>query len=239
MQFGNTGVYANPNNEGDEDEDELDLGPIPKKARVYESCGLATRQQEINELGFPGQRMGCFGCVYVGECDSGAIQHKDIVSLIAFIAASVAQTDPVNLAIHIATRYAKIRREINTNLMPNEMPLPEWKAATILDHIRNHNTDPEIQSWLRLTELQELIQIGLHSSVEYDEETNDKRLNDKQCKIVMDLIKLSESIAKSDPSKKMFYSKSKHIDIDATSRGGIISVSGKNIVDHFKNKRKR
>ena len=233
-----SGVYAADTliPPADEDvEDDISDGPIPKKARIYESCGLETRQKEINELGFPGDRSGCFGCVYIGERETAAIPYDDIMALINMIRESIARTDPINLSTHVAKRYALFRKQINENLMPNEAPLPEWKAATILDHIRNHNTDPEIQTWVRLSELQELMQVALHASVEVDEDTGDKRINDKQYKAYIDLVKTTETIYKSDPSKKIFYSGGAHIDMK-TGAQGMMAVSGKNIVDYWKTK---
>jgi len=204
-----------------------------KKQREYEACGLDTRQEELNELGTPDNRSGCFGCVYIGERDSAAIPYEDVMILIDMIRKSIARTDPINLSIHIARKYEQLRCEINSSLMPGEVPLPEWNAATILDHIRNHNTDPEIQTWVRLAELQELAQIALHASVERDPETGQKRINEKQCKMYMELVKAMESLAKSDPSKKVFFSGGAHIDMKVGAQG-MIAISGKNIVDYWK-----
>lgn len=235
MEFGNTGVYADGN---EEIEDEIEDAPIPKRARIYESCGLHTRKSEVNELGFPSSRANCFGCVFIGESDAGAIQYEEITGLMNMIRKTIARTDIINLAKYVSKAYTKIKRDINNNLLLHEAPLPDWSPASVLDHIRHHNTDPEIQAWIRLTELQELIQIGLQSSVEKDEITGDVRLEEKQTKLTMELMKLHESIAKSNPAKKLFYSKSKHIDIDASS-SGLIASGGKNIIDYYKNKRKR
>ena len=39
----------------------------------------------------------------------------------------------------------------------DDRPLPEWKAASIIEHLTKHNTDPEVQTWVRLIEIQEMI----------------------------------------------------------------------------------
>jgi hypothetical protein len=216
-------------------DDMADVEPPAKKKKVYHPCGLPTRQEEINELGKAECRSGCFGCVYIGEREAGALAYEDVIVLIDMIRTSIARTDPINLSKHIAERYAYLREEVNASLLPGEKPLPEWTAATILDHIRNHNTDPEIQTWVRLAELQELMQVALRASVEIDEDTGEKRVNEKQCKIYMDLVKAAESLYKSDPSKKIFFSGGAHIDMKSASQG-LMAVSGKNIVDHWSKK---
>jgi hypothetical protein len=207
--------------------------PPEKRCKTYEPCGLQTRERERNELGDPGERSGCFGCVYIGERETGAIPYEDIMALIDMIRQSIARTDPINLAMHIAGRYAVFQRKINDNLFPSEKPLPDWPAASILDHIRNHNTDPEVQTWVRLSELQELIQVALSASVERDEESGQHRINEKQCKMYMELVRAMETVYKSDPSKKIFYSGGAHIDMKVGAQG-LIATAGKNIVDFWK-----
>lgn len=207
--------------------------PPEKKCKIYEPCGLQTRERERNELGEPSSRSGCFGCVYIGERETGAIQYEDIMALIDMIRQSIARTDPINLAIHIAGRYAEFQQKINEKLFPGETPLPDWTAAAILDHIRNHNTDPEVQTWVRLSEMQELLQVALSASVERDEETGQLRVNEKQCKMYMELTRAMEAVSKSDPSKKIFYSGGAHIDMKVGAQG-LIATSGKNIVDFWK-----
>jgi len=227
------GVFSMNNILSDEIDDILSDEPGEKRQKTFETCGLQSRIEEINELGLPNNRSGCFGCVYIGERDAAAIQYEDMMVLIEMIRKSIARTDPINLSIHIASKYKALQREINNSLLPNEVALPDWSAATILDHIRNHNTDPEIQTWVRLSELQELMQIALGASVEQDTETGQKRIVEKQCKIYMDLLKTTESLFKSDLTKKLFNSGGAHIDTTVASQG-LVSISGKNIVDFWK-----
>jgi len=217
----------------DPDLDDSDSPPVEKKQKVFETCGLETRHEEKVELGKPDVRKGCFGCVYVGERDPTAIQYENIAALVDMITKTIARTDPINLSIHVAKRYKKMQTDINNNLLPGEEPLPEWSAASVLDHIRNHNTDPQIQTWLRMCEIQELMQVALEASVEIDKETGDKRVVSSQVKIYLDLLKVYESLSKSDPSKKLFYKPNAHIDMNANSQG-LLAVSGKNIFKYNK-----
>lgn len=227
-----------PGHDGqDEDEDEDEpSGPIPKKQRVYESCGLESREKEKLELGLPTSRADCFGCVYIGERETGAIQYEEMSGLINMIRSSMARTDMLTLAKHVAKKYKEIRTKINSSLLPNEQALPPWTAATILDHIRNHNTDPELQTWVRITELQEMLQVAMFAAIELDPVTGTKQVNEKQAKIVTDLIKTLELVQKSDPAKKIFYSGGAHIDLKSGSQGPI-AYSGKNLVNYLKRKR--
>lgn len=199
-------------------------------------CGLPSRQAEFNELGPPDTRAICFGCWYNGEREAGATSSQDIEALMNIIRKTISKSDPVNLAIYLAERFEKIRDDVNNALMPGEKPLPEWTAATILDHLRNHNTDPELQTWHRITELQELAQIALNATVVTDPETGAVQLDDKQGKLYLDLMKQAETLYRSDPAKKLYYSGGNHIDMQAASEGPI-AYSGKNLIDYWNNKK--
>lgn len=217
--------------------------PATKKQRTVgskpslEQCGLLSRQQEFNELGAPGPRSECFGCWYNGEQEAGATSSQDIKALMDIIRKTISKTDPINLAIYLAKRYKTIQEDVNGNLMPGEEPLPEWSSASILDHLRNHNTDPELQGWHRMVELQELAQIALNAAVVRNPETGAVLIDEKQGKMYLEFVKQMETQSKSDPSKKLYYSGGNHIDMKSASEGAI-AYSGKNIIDYWNNKGK-
>ncbi len=200
-------------------------------------CGLPSRQEEFNELGAPDTRAICYGCWYNGEREAGATPSQDVDALMNIIRKTISKADPVNLAIYLAERYEKIRDDVNSCLLPHENPLPEWTAATILDHLRNHNTDPELQTWMRITELHELGQIAMNASVVTDPETGAVQLDEKQAKLYLDLMKQAETMYRSDPAKKLYYSGGNHFDTPAASEGPI-AYSGKNLIDYWSNKKK-
>lgn len=208
---------------------------VKKGKPTFEQYGLISRREEYDELGAPDSRSGCFGCCYIGEQDAAAMANEDLTALMNIIRKSIAKTDPVNLAIHVASRYEKIRLEANANLQPGEEELPVWSAASILDHLRFHNTDPELQTWHRMTELQELAQIALNASVVKNPETGEVCIDEKQGKLYLEFIKQLESQSKSDPSKKLYYSGGNHLDMKSASEGPI-SYSGKNIISFWKKK---
>lgn len=195
----------------------------------YEPCGLESREQERAELGLPDSRSTCFGCVYVGEREKTAIPYTEIMDLIEMARGAMGCTDPITLAKEMADRYARMRREINNSMLPGERPLPEWTAATILDHIRLHNQDAETQLWVTLTEIQELKQAALEGAVERHRGTKRKRVNDKQVAAYERLVKLQYYVAAKDASKLAFYSGGGHLDPKTLSQG-MMALSGKNIV---------
>lgn len=208
------------------------IEPTVKKASMR-PCGLITRQKELEKLGLAEERATCFGCIYVGEQDAGAVAYEDIMALLNMIRRSIARTDPVNLAIHLAQRYLQIQTDVNDNLRPGETPLPDWTAATILEHLRSHNTDPELQLWMRISEFQELAQIALNASVVVDPDTGTHSIDEKQCKMYVELCKTLETLRKSDPSKHVFYSGGNHIDMKTASQGPI-ATQGKTLITYLK-----
>ena len=208
------------------------IEPTVKKASL-KPCGLLTRQKEMEKLGMAEERASCFGCIYVGEQDAGAVAYEDIMALLNMIRRSIARTDPVNLAIHLAERYKQIQTDVNDNLRPGETPLPDWTAATILEHLRSHNTDPELQLWMRISEMQELAQIALNASVVVDPDTGAHSIDEKQCKMYVEISKTLETFRKSDPSKHVFYSGGNHIDMKSASQGPI-ATQGKTLITYLK-----
>jgi hypothetical protein len=212
------------------------IEPVNKKPKPI-PCGLPTRNAE-RDLGDTGDRAKCFGCIYIGEAESGVISYEDVIALMNMVRESIARTDPLTLAIYIAERYAKIQEEVNGNLPPGRNPLPDWNAVSVLDHIRNHNTDAELQRWMRLTELQELAQTALHSSVEIDVQTGERSLNEKQTKLYMELVKTMKMLRKNDLSDEVFYSGGRHIDMNNAS-SGFLAISGKPMVSYLRKLKSR
>ena len=223
---------VSPFDDGDE-EDDVDMTALDDAPR-FEACGLVTRMEEKEELGDPGRRSTCFGCVYIGEREQTAIPYKDIMDLIEMGRAAVGRCDPITLATDMALRYKAIRRKCNQNLMAGEQPLPQWKAATILEHIRMHNQDPETQMWITLCEIQELKQAALEGAVEMNQSTKRKRVNEKQVAAYEKLVKLQWYVQGKDPQKMWGYSGGSHIDPKSINQG-MMALSGKNIVSLWEN----
>lgn len=157
---------------------------VVKKA-APKPVGLISRQLERDILGEPKNRERCFGCCYIGEYDTAAMADEEVTALFNMIRKSYARTNHIALAIHVAAKYREIQEDRNAHLYGNDQPLPDWDEATILEHLRSHNTDPELQLWQRLTEMQELAQIALNAAVELDPDTGNYSVNEKQAKIYL------------------------------------------------------
>lgn len=235
--FSQVQAYDDDNAGFDDDDDDTmvfdDNTPDP-----YEPCGLETRERELEELGEPDQRSICFGCVYVGEREQTAMPYRDIMDIIEMGRAAIGCTDPVSLAKEMERRFEKMRRQCNRSLMPGERAIPKWRAATILDHIRSHNQDPEIQQWVQLRDIQELKEVALQAAVQRQGSTKRKRTDDKQVKVYADLVKLEWFLRRQDPQKSCFYSGGGHIDQKAM-RQGLLATSGKPIVALWSNANNR
>jgi len=196
---------------------------------VYEPCGLKTREREKEELGEPDNRSTCFGCVYVGEREQTAMPYRDVMDLIEMGRASIGCSDPISLAKEMERRFNIMRRECNAQLMPGERPIPRWRAATIMEHIRSHNQDPEIQQWVQLRDIQELKDIALQASVTKKSRSGTVKLDEKQAAAYEKLCRLEWFVRRQEPQKCCFYSGGGHID-PKSMRQGLLSTSGKPIV---------
>jgi len=205
------------------------------KKPVYRICGLLSRQKEFEELGPPAPQSQCYGCWYTAEKEVAAVPYEEIVELIEMIRKTLPKTATINLAIHIAARYAKIRDEINRDLDPEEAPLPEWSAATILDHLQgNHNQDPELFDFFNLKRLKELACIAENASVIRNVETGEVKIDPVQAKMHLEYVKQIELLTKSDVSQKKYYSAGSHFEEKAASEGPI-SLSGRRMFSKWKN----
>lgn len=205
-----------------------------KRKRVeWEPDQLSSRCREQTELGdTPTSRAMCFGCIWVGERDEASLKFAEIKRLIDMIRKTIARTDPVALARHVSLEYEKIRTKINAHRLNHESELPPWPEAMVLDHIRNHNTDPELQIWLRLTELQELIQISLEGMVEINPDTKRRRINIAQMRAYKEFTTLYFTVNKLVPSKLSYFSRGDFTDLKKASQS-VIAFSGKKITDFF------
>ena len=220
----------------DDEEDEEE-----KRRKIYTHQELGSRAREREELrdhnhNGPQPRSECFGCVYAGEKNAAAIPYEDIMQIIDMARKSIGRVDLITLARAMAKRYAVLRREINSNLRPGEDPLPPWYASTILEHIRFHNQDPEIQQVVVLAEIQELRDISLNACTEKNE-NGTIRVNKDQVMAYERLTKLQFFIQSKDPTKMAFYSGGAHVD-PKTNKQGLMAVSGKNLVSYWESVRR-
>lgn len=214
-------------NSEDGEEDKEDDEPL------YEQVGLATREQEDRELGMPDPRSTCFGCIFMGERDCGAVHQEDLVALMDMMVKSIGQTDEITLVKEVARKYAEIKNKTNRNLLPGERPLPDWSASTILDHFRNHHCDPEFHLWLTMKNVREAKSVALDAMVVCNTRTKRRKIDRDQVRAYTELVKLEWQLAKIDPSKCTFFSAGKRLDVEGMSKGPM-ALSFKPMVKMYK-----
>lgn len=222
-----------------EDEDTSERPTKRAKAIEWETCPLQSRRLEELNLGAPEADLECVGCVTLGDQTSGQIPVKALVELRTLIRKSIGRINIRVLAVHVAKRYARIRKRVNKDLPEGAPRLPPWSAADALQCWRYHNIDPQLQHVLRQMEYQEMIQVALSASVEKHPVTGSERINVRQAKIFIDLTKAADQLAKSMPDKKAFYSANAMIDAEETAKQGVFAYSGKPISDYFKSKKQK
>jgi hypothetical protein len=105
-------------------------------------------------------------------------------------------------------------------MRPGYLPLPEWSAERILECLFYHNTDPELQSWLRLYELQDWMRcIMEHGAIEIHEETGKIRPAKDSIASATKLMEQYYKINGRDVTKMLGYSGGSRIDYNAAKQG--------------------
>ena len=123
----------------------------------------------------------------------------------------------------------EVRQEANKRLSKGEDPIPEWSPASIFDHWLNHNTDPEIQTWIQLWRLQNIM-TQLYEKGLFVLTDGRLSLDIKETKALCDLTTAWQKAASRDCKKLAFYSHGAHID---TGSRPIINTRTKNIYNLF------
>lgn len=195
---------------------------------TFEPVQLKSRRRETERLGDPGDRANCFGCVYFGEKDT-TIPSDELVHLIEMSRQSIGRIDLISLAEGMADYYErKVRTRINANLQPGERPLPYWPASQILDHIRHHNQDPQVQQVVLLAETQEIRTESLDLCFERSNKTGKLRINKTAYDTYEKSVKLQLHIQKQDASKMAFYSAGARVNPEILNQG-ILSTHTKKL----------
>jgi len=218
-------VFGESGDDEDEEEaDEVQEQFVTKKPK--------TRRMEEETLGVAGCRSTCFGCVYVGERTGAAIPHGDLRKLIEMSRQSIGRTDLIVLCKAMAEFYERFRRKVNRHLLAGERRLPRWPAAMILDHIRYHNQDPEIQQVVLLAEIQELRGAVFNACLEESTVTGQVRGNKEQVGIYERLSKLQLHVQSKKAADMAFYSAGARLD-PRVSNQGLISTNTKPLIDYW------
>jgi hypothetical protein len=211
--------------EGGEDEEQ-------EEPEIFEPRPLKTRKLEMDRLGQPGCRADCFGCVYFGEKET-TLPVDDITRLIEMARQSIGRVDMVALAEGMASYYAKMRQRINSELHPGEKPLPPWRAAQILEHLRMHHNDPMVQQVVSLNEIQEMRNEVADHCFERSNKTGRVRPNKHNIECYERLTKLQWHVQKLDTTKMAFSSHGARVNPEVLSQG-VISYQTKRLHDYWK-----
>jgi hypothetical protein len=218
--------------EGDADETVV----LKEKWAVDE---LTSRKRLREELGEPEPRKFCFGCVYDMSRDGASMDNESFREMCILAAQCIGQMSMEALGKELELRYNEFREETNKRGMyDGQAPLPEWKAASIVEHLRYHNVDPEIQTWVHLIDIQEMKHITQDSIVEVNEQTGKKRLNKDGLRNYDTLVKLWYHVAKQPLEKQFGYRKGGRMDIDVVNQP-FITKNQKSIVDYYVGAQKR
>lgn len=200
---------------------------------TFEPRPLKSRRIELETLGEPASRAQCFGCVYFGDKDT-TVQSDALEKLKEMARQSIGRIDMICLAQGMEEFYEKhIRQKVNRSLLPGQRLLPEWKAAQILDHIRNHNQDPLVQQVVLLAEVQELRTALLDCCFEVSSKTGKVRPNKHNIESYDRAVKLQLHIQKQDSTRMAFTSGGAKINPEILSQG-LLSTHTKDLHNYWK-----
>jgi hypothetical protein len=204
-----------------------------EEPEYFEPRPLKSRRLELEALGEAGSRSQCFGCVYFGEKET-TIPSDEIYKLIEMSRQSIGRIDMICLAQGMEDYYEKhIRQKVNARLLPGERPLPPWRAAQILEHIRHHNQDPLIQQVVLLAETQELRAALLDCCFEVSSKTGKVRPNKHNIESYDRIVKLQLHIQGKDASKMAFASAGAKVNPEILSQG-LLSTHTKQLHNFWK-----
>lgn len=216
----------------------LVIEPEEEKEK-WELASLPSHKRAREELGEPGQRQYCFGCVYELSTEGVPMCNENFRELVMVASKCIGQMSIESLGKEIERLYEKFRRETNKKKLHEDgAPLPEWKASSIVEHLIHHNVDPQVQIWVQLVHIQELIATEMESIVEVGSKSKKPRLRKEGVQNYERLVKLWHHVS-ARPLDKMFaYRKDGRIDTESINQP-FITRNQKSIVDYYNNAAKK
>jgi hypothetical protein len=224
--------FANSNSHQSEEQEHEDEQETEKEKWIPHE--LTSRKRLREELGEPQPRKVCFGCVYESCTESVRINNFDFKQLCLVASKCVGQMSLEAYGEEIAMYFAKFREDTNKNgLHEDGRPIPPWSASSIVEHLLYHNVDPEIQTWVRLIEIQEMIRTCSECIFEYNDKLKKMRVNKEASLTYERLVKLWYHVTSRPLDKQFGYRKSSKIDMDSINQP-FITKNQKSIVDYYK-----
>lgn len=194
---------------------------------------LTSRKREREELGEPQPRNECFGCVYDMSTNGVSICHESFKELCVVASQCIGQMSMEALGKELGRLYEDFRQDMNNRKQHEDrVPLPPWKPSSIVEHLKYHNVDPEIQKWVRLVEIQEMINLTMETIIEINPTTNKRRVNKDALRTYTELVKLWYHVAERPMEKQFGYRKKGRLDIEVANQP-FITKNQKTIVDYY------
>lgn len=228
------------NNDGESDQQDADGAGAAAAAILDEPTRdhwtpdeLPSAKRARDELGEPEERKFCFGCIYELSTNTTQIPNQAFKELVLLGTTCIGQMSIEALSHEMARIYERFRSEINARRRHEDgTPLPPWSAASIAEHLVNHNVDPEVQTWVQLVRIQEMQTLCCKTIVEINDRTGQPRLNrDALCNYER-LVKLWHHVASKPLDKQFAYRKGARMDV-AQINQPIVTKRQKCIVDYY------
>lgn len=199
----------------DADDDESDDEPI------YYPVACDDVAENLRELGKPGPRHKCFGCMYVGQNRAAKIPDNRLQEVFQTMADGIGVSWPPALAVQVGRQYESWRGIINATRGERDK-LPKWSPASILDHWISHTADPEIAQWLDLTYLRYSINKIRSCGLEKKNRLTGAVIHDReQAAIMRDMMRMFYVVSAKEPRKLSYYFEGAMINHQAVANGGI------------------
>lgn len=225
----------------DDEEEEGDGDGGGSKKELYVQVLPRSREQEQHVLGpAPLDQSDCFGCERL-HADNGAeaaVPRQEVKALINMVQRTFGQVGITVLCKGMERFYNEMRERVNAQLGPGERPLPPWPASMILQHLRFHNQDPEIQRIVVLAEIQELRGEVFGACLEEGSQTGLRRGSNTQILNYDRLVKLQFFVMSKDPSKMPGFSAGGLLDPKTNSQGAIAHRT-KNLVNFWRQRQRQ
>ncbi len=130
--------------QGEEDEEE---------EAKWETCRHPTNEAIFQMFGAPDPQDECWACMH-GTVNSGTINIRRLNEMTMIFKRGVGYMPMHQIARELYDFFEKyIRKLTNESLQPGEQPIPEWRHATILEHMQEHSMEPSVTLITRLEQI--------------------------------------------------------------------------------------
>jgi len=153
-------------------------------------------------LGAPQPRTECWGCMH-GDKNSSAVSSTALAQLTRLYSDNRFMMTPDALGVMLQRHYDKYIRgpTLDARMRLNgSVPLPEWRAATIIDHFTNHRAEPQAMIEKRLDQLgnlaDHLIDNGVYRAPVLAEKPapHEVRVNEKSVRMFLAVVNAEKQV---------------------------------------------